>query len=100
MKVWTKVKIEQKNKDVERLIQAYTNYIFKDTSLSKLKAKYQISQEEINTVYQELASRLGGLLILYIGQDQRRLHDIVNRYQSANASFSNQAPEVEGYIEK
>ncbi len=100
MKVWTKVKINQKNKDIESLTKSYINYILNDTSIEKLQEKYQIEQQEIDLIYQELASRIAGLLILYIGKDHRRLKEIYKKYQINPEKFVSFTPELEGYVEK
>ncbi len=100
MKVWTKVKIEQKNKEIDALIHAYTNYLFKDNMMSVLALKYHIGEEDIEKMYETIAARIAGILILYIGNDKKRLYDIFKRYQGKNTYLKQVTPIVEGYIER
>ncbi len=100
MKVWTKVKVEQKNKTIDELIKAYINYLLKDNDLARIAAKYHIQEDEIEKVYEQLASRIAGILILYIGNDRKRLRDIINRYHGESAYLKQIFPEVEGYVER
>ncbi len=100
MKVWTKVQIHQKNKKIEEIVTAYINYLFKDTTLAVLAKKYKIDSNDMMQVYQELASRISGLLILYLGNDKKRLHDILKRYHGENAYLNQIIPEVEGYVDR
>lgn len=100
MKVWTKVRINQKNKEIDKIVKAYINYLLKDNALSVLAMKYHMEENEVRTVYEQLSARIAGLIILYIGKDQRRLYDILNRYQGDNSYLTRVLPEIEGYIEK
>ena len=100
MKVWTKVKITKKDKELEQIVTSYINYIFKDTAFSYLAKKYQMTEYDVQIFYQKLAARIAGVLLLYLADDKKRLQDILNKYSQENVYLKDLIPEVEGYIDR
>ena len=72
MKIWTKVKLTDKNKDVE----------------------------EIAILDQYTANRIAGILMLYLAKDTKRINDIVNKYHIRDGIIQDIMPELEGYIDR
>ena len=100
MKVWTKVHIKDKNKDVETIAKSLTNYLYGYGPILDITRKYKISVEDRNMIDKYTANRIAGLLMLYLAKDTKRINDIANKY-NINSSYINQiTPEIEGYIEK
>ena len=98
MKMWTKVSIKDKNKDVEIVARALTNYLYYYGPVSDIMRKYNISQEDKFILNQYTANRIAGLLLLYLSNDYKRINDIANKYNIN--TISEIIPEIEGYIEK
>lgn len=98
MKVWTKIKLKEKNKDISTISNSLVNYIFKDSPLINTFYKYNISPQERQEIEKYMASRIAGLLLLYFSKDSKRINDIVNKYN--DKSNREIFPELEGYIEK
>ena len=100
MKVWVKVHIKDKNKDIETLSSSFTNYLYGYGPIQDIYRKYNISEEDRNKMDEYTANRIAGLLMLYLSKDYKRINDIANKYNISISRFQNIMPEIEGYIEK
>lgn len=100
MKVWTKVHIKDKNKQVEVLTKALTNYLYEYGPILEISKKYHITPEDRKMVDQYTANRIAGLLMLYLSKDFKRINDIANKYNITSAPNLDINPEIEGYIDK
>lgn len=100
MKMWAKVQITDKNKDVELVAKSLTNYLYGYGPIQDLVRKYQITPEDRKTLDQYTANRIAGLLMLYLSKDYPRINDIANKYNINAINYSEIIPEIEGYIEK
>ena len=100
MKVWTKVHIKDHSKQIELITASLTNYIYGNGPILDIYRKYNITQEDRRKLDEYIANRVGGLLMLYLAKDTKRVNDIVNKY-NVHSRFNNDIlPEIEGYIEK
>lgn len=100
MKVWTKVTIKDKNKEVEQIAKALTNYIYYFGPIQAITHKYRIQEEDIKALNQYTVNRIAGLLLLYLSNDYQRINDIANKYNINNNHILEAIPEIEGYINK
>lgn len=100
MKVWTNVKLTDKNNDVELITKSLVNYIYGYGPIQNITHKYQIKEEDRLLLDQYTANRIAGLLMLYLARDTKRINDIVNKYNISNSFIKEIVPELEGYIEK
>lgn len=100
MKVWTKVKLTDKNKDVELIAKSLTNYIYEQGPIVDIAKKYQIKPEDRKLLDQYTANRIAGILMLYLAKDTKRINDIVNKYNYPEGIVQEITPELEGYIER
>ena len=100
MKIWAKVKITDKNKDVELVAKSLTNYLYGYGPILDIVRKYNIQPEERKVLDQYTANRIAGLLMLYLSKDYQRINDIANKYNINATNYSEIFPEIEGYIEK
>ena len=100
MKVWTKVRIKDQNKDVELLSKSFTNYLYGYGPILDLYRKYNISLEDRKKIDQYTADRIAGLLLLYLSKDYNRINDIANKYNIQASTVNKITPEIEGYLEK
>ena len=100
MQVWTKVRLKEFNKDVDKVSNSFTNYLYGYGPISNLQAKYDISDEDRHILDQYLSNRIAGLLMLYIARDTNRINDIVNKYYVPDSGVEKIVPEIEGYINK
>jgi hypothetical protein len=100
MKVWSKVHITDKNKDVEIISKALTNYLYAYGPINDLSKKYKFDRTDKVRLNQYTANRIAGLLLLYLSKDYERINDIVNKYNLDNHQFIDILPEIEGYVEK
>ena len=98
MKVWKKVKIKDKNKEVNRLSRSFTNYLYGYGPIRDLTRKYHISQTDRNELDKYMINRIAGLLMLYLSKDNRRINDIANKYNYETYELDKIIPEIEGYI--
>ena len=89
MKIWAKVKIKDKNKDVELISKSLTNYLYGYGPIQDICRKDNIKKEDRNILDQYTANRIAGLLMLYLSKDYNRINDIVNKY-NINAIQSQQ----------
>lgn len=99
MKVWTKLVLNEQNKDVDHIAKSLTHFLYKDGVINNIEKKYNISYEDKNKLDQYTANRIAGLLLLYLSKNTERINDIVNRYDISNDNIII-TPELEGYIEK
>lgn len=100
MKVWTKIKLKDHDKNIDILSSALTNYLYKYGPIVDTFKKYGMSSEEKKEIEDYTASRIAGILTLYMAQDERRIHDIVNKYYTQSLVSRTITPELEGYIER
>ena len=100
MKIWAKVHIKDKNKDVELVSKSFTNYLYGYGPIQDLCRKYNISEQDRLIIDQYTANRIAGLLMLYLSKDYQRINDIANKYNIQATSIKDIIPEIEGYIEK
>ena len=100
MKIWAKVTIKDKNKEVESVAKSLTNYLYGYGPIHDLCRKYNINQDDRKLLDQYTANRVAGLLMLYLSKDIQRINDIANKYNIDAVNMDNIKPEIEGYIEK
>ncbi len=100
MEVWTKVRIKDFNRNITKISNSFTNYLYGYGPISNIQAKYDISDEDRHILDQYMANRIAGLLMLYIAKDYDRINDIVNKYYIPNGEVEDVIPEIEGYINK
>lgn len=100
MKIWTKINIKDKNKDVEIISKSLTNYLYGYGPINDICHKYGISNEDRRKLDKYTANRIGGILMLYLSKNIKRINDIVNKYNIDVTTIKDIEPEIEGYIEK
>lgn len=100
MKVWTKVHIKDKNKQVNLISKAFTNYLYTYGPILNIFRKYNISNEDKKALDTYISNRISGLLLLYLSKDYSRINDIANKYNIDSSRIEDVIPEIEGYIEK
>lgn len=99
MKVWTKVFIKDRDKQVDLIAKALTNYIYECGPIRDLSFKYNISPSDKKKIDQFTANRVAGLLMLYLSKDIKRINDIANKY-NVKSRIDEVIPEIEGYIDR
>ena len=99
MKIWTRVRIKDFSKTVEKVSRSLTNYLYGYGPIDDLCKKYNISDTDRHTLDQYSANRIAGILMLYLARDTDRINDIVNKY-NIPGTVNEIAPEIEGYITK
>lgn len=100
MKIWTKVHLKDKDKNVELISKSLTNYLYGYGPVLDITRKYNINEEDRKILDQYTADRIAGLLMLYLAKDTKRINDIVNKYNIPNGTVDIVVPEIEGYINK
>ena len=100
MKIWSKIHIKEKNKDVELIAKSFTNYLYGYGPITKLCRKYKISSEDRKELDQYMANRIAGLILLYLTKDINRINDIANKYNVDINTISDINPEIEAFITK
>lgn len=100
MKIWRKVYLKDKNKEIELISKSLTNYLYGYGPIRDLCRKYKIKEEDRKILDQNTANRIAGLLLLYISKDTKRINDIVNKYNIPDGIIDEIIPELEGYIDK
>ena len=100
MKIWSKVHIKDKNKDVLLIAKSLTNYLYGYGPILDLTRKYKISSEDRKILDQYTADRIAGLLMLYFSRNFDRINDIANKYNIEASLVNDISPEIEGYVEK
>ena len=98
MKIWKKISLENSIKEVDIVSKSLTNYIYSSYQLSNIISKYNISNKDIENLNKYTTDRVAGLLLLYISKNNKRINDIVNKYNTNNKLKVE--PVVEGYVEK
>lgn len=98
MKIWKKISLENSIKEVDIVSKSLTNYIYSSDQLSNIISKYNISNKDIENLNKYTTDRVAGLLLLYISKNNKRINDIVNKYNTNNNLKVE--PVVEGYVEK
>lgn len=99
MKIWSKVMIKDKNKDVEVIAKSLTNYLYQFGPINSIEKKYNLSLQDRRELNQYTANRIAGLLLLYLSKDYQRINDIANKY-NIQTTIQDIIPEIEGYIER
>lgn len=100
MKVWSKVHIKDREKDVDLISRSLTNYLYGYGPIADIVRKYKITPEDRSMLDQYTANRIAGLLMLYLAGDTKRINDIVNKYNIPYGTVHEVVPEIEGYITK
>jgi len=100
MKVWRKVKLKDRNREVELISKSLTNYLYGYGPIRDLSRKYKISKEDRELLDQYTANRIAGILLLYMSKDIKRINDIVNKYNVPDGIVKEIIPELEGYIDR
>ena len=100
MKVWTKVQLTDKNREVELIAKSLTNYLYGYGPIQAITRKYHIQEQDRKILDQYTANRIAGILMLYLAKDVNRINDIVNKYNIPEGIVKEITPELEGYIEK
>ncbi len=98
MKIWTKIILKEKNRDIDIISNSLLHYLKKDGPLVEICSKYNIDQTDLKKLESYTVNRIGGLLLLYFSKDKKRINDIINRYTSSEKY--DVTPELEGYVEK
>ncbi len=99
MKIWTKIHIKDKNKDINTISNSLTNYLYGYGPILDISRKYNIDKKDLMQLNQYTANRISGLLMLYLAKDNIRINDIVNKY-NFDSDINDINPEIEGYINK
>ena len=99
MKVWSKIKIKDTNKDVLLLSKSITNYLYGYGPILDICRKYNISKEDRSVLDKYTRDRIAGLIMLYISKRIDIINDIANKY-NYDENINNINPEIEAYIEK
>ena len=100
MKIWTKVRIKDKDPQVELISKSFINYLYGCGPIRDLCHKYNISASDRRELEQYTANRISGLLLLYLSNDIDRINDIANKYNVNSTANMDIYPEIEGYIER
>lgn len=100
MKMWAKIHLKEQNKNVEQISKSLTNYLYGQGPILDIAKKYNLSQQDYQTLNQYMTNRISGLLLLYLTNDIPRINDIVNKYNIETNSVTEILPEIEGYMDK
>lgn len=100
MKIWAKIHIKDKNKDVEQISRSLTNYLYGYGPINDICHKYGINSTDRKMLDNYTANRVAGILMLYLSKNTKRINDIINKYNIDVATLKDIEPEIEGYIEK
>lgn len=100
MKIWTKIHITDKNKDIDTISNSLTNYLYGYGPILDIARKYKIDSKDLIQLNQYTKNRIAGLLMLYLAKDNKRINDIVNKYNFDLDGKNMIVPEIEGYINK
>lgn len=98
MKIWTKIRIKEENKNINIMAASLTNYILEDNPLINLYNKYNVNNKDKEEIKTHITNRMAGLLILYFSKDKNRINDLINKYNRND--IKEVIPEIEGYKEK
>lgn len=98
MKVWTRLRLKDQNRNINITAKSLTNYLYSVGPIAELFQKYPVSNKEKEEIKKFTADRIAGLLYLYFSKDVARINDIVNKYNlDDNYDI---LPELEGYIDR
>ena len=100
MKIWAKVHIKDKDKEIDQITRSLTNYLYTNGPILNISRKYNLSKEDKKELNEYTANRIAGILMLYLSKDFKRINEIKNKYNIDNNNISTIFPEIEGYIEK
>lgn len=100
MKIWTKVHLNEQDKNVDLISKAFVNYLYGFGPVDDICRKYNICKEDKESLDRYTANRIAGILLLYLAKDTKRINDIVNKYNLDNSLVKVIQPEIEGYINK
>ena len=100
MKVWRKVLLKDRNKEVDLISKSLTNYLYGYGPIRDICRKYKIKSNDRKVLDQYTANRIAGILMLYLSKDTKRINDIVNKYNIPDGIVEEITPELEGYIKK
>lgn len=100
MKIWSRVVLKDRNRDIEKVARSFTRYLYEDGPMIDIALKYHLSLEDLQKLNQYTASRVAGLLMLYFSKNYARINDIANKYSSLEEEFGSITPEIEGYIDQ
>lgn len=99
MKIWSKIRIKDENKDVLLLSKALTNYLYGYGPILDICRKYNISITDRKILDKYTADRIAGILMLYLSKNYDRINDIANKY-NLDDNIKDITPEIEAYINK
>lgn len=98
MKVWTRLRLKDQNRNINITAKSLTNYLYSVGPITEVFQKYPITNNDKEEIKKFTADRIAGLLYLYFSKDLTRINDIVNKYNlDDNYDI---LPELEGYIDK
>ncbi|MBR3049175.1 MAG: hypothetical protein IKG58_01275 [Bacilli bacterium] len=100
MKIWRKIKLKDKNEEVNTISKSLTNYLYGYGPIRDICRKYKINNKDRKVLDQYTSNRIAGLLLLYLSKDTKRINDIVNKYNIPDSNIEEIIPELEGYINK
>ncbi|MCI8347347.1 MAG: hypothetical protein HFJ12_05340 [Bacilli bacterium] len=98
MKIWKKIRVKSKDKQIDIVAHSLTNYLFKYGPISDIISKYKIESNDVKIMNEYTTNRIAGLFLLYVAKDTKRINDILNKYNKKD--IKQVTPEVEGYVEK
>lgn len=99
MKIWSKIRIKDENKDVLLLSKSLTNYLYGYGPILDICRKYNISITDRKILDKYTADRIAGILMLYLSKNYDRINDIANKY-NLDDNIKDITPEIEAYINK
>ncbi len=99
MKIWTKVHIKDKDRQIEQISKSLTNYLYGYGPIQDISRKYGVDEEDRRILDQYTADRIAGLVMLFFAKNTTRLNDIINKY-NITPVIEEINPEIEGYIKK
>ncbi len=100
MKVWTRVTLNDQDRNSLLISKSLTNYIYGYGPINEICKKYGVSDEDRMKLDRYTTNRIAGILMLYLANDVKRINDIVNKYNVENQFIQGVLPEIEGYINK
>ena len=99
MKVWRKITLKDQDKNVNKIAQSLTNYLYNKELINSIYQKYNISLSDKKLLEQHTLNNIAGLLLLYGTKDYKRINDIVNKYNLDNKE-EKITPTIEVYLDK
>ena len=80
MKVWTKVCLADRTKEVEQIGRSLTNYLYGYGPMLDIKKKYGITLDDYKEINQYMANRISGILMLYLAYLLHYLNLVIYYY--------------------